>query len=79
MTTTTYETQARARKATVLAAWCRENDVTADMAAVATDRMRAEIAGLAGCNVPSDETWLIVVDCIAMLERTTPTDPFAGL
>lgn len=59
--TATREIEARARKATRLAAGCRAQGIDSDTARRLDQEGRDALAGLCDCRPPSETTWRAVV------------------
>lgn len=64
-----HETQARARKATLIALVLARAGVSADVAARLDDNGRNAVAGLAQVAAPSDTTWAAVIGALEALDQ----------
>lgn len=64
MSATTREAEARARKATRLAAGCRAQGIDSDTASRLDQAGRDALAGLYECRSPSPKTWALVLDLL---------------
>jgi hypothetical protein len=74
MTDNPYEKQHRHKKATRLADFIEESDLTALQIEKLSEQEKAILASLAGVNTPSEETWKLAID----LMRKRTVNPLAG-
>lgn len=76
---TTYETQARTRKAVALMVAARNAGITAADLATDMSVLRADLVKAVGVNEPSVETWAMVIALLELVESHADADVFAGL